>query len=155
MRAFDPLYERFSRPLYGFIRAQISDASEAEDVLHEAFMAVLREREKRTEMRSFRAWIFSVAHHLCLNRVRARKRPMPAPLEETAPAADRLMEQRQIAERLQHAVAKLPQALAEIYRLRASGLSYEEVADVLAVPLGTVKSRMHEMVKRLRDEVET
>jgi RNA polymerase sigma-70 factor (ECF subfamily) len=157
MRAFDRLYDRFSKPLYGFIRAQLGDSSEAEDVLHEAFMAVLREREKRTEMRSFRAWLFSVAHHLCLNRVRARKRPMPAAagIEESAPLADRLLEQRQVAERLQHAVARLPHALAEVYRLRASGMSYEEVADVLALPLGTVKSRMHEMVKRLRDEVET
>ena len=48
----------------------------------------------------------------------------------------------------------LPKSLAEVYRLRASGLSYEEMAEVLAVPLGTVKSRMHQMVAELRKEMQ-
>jgi DNA-directed RNA polymerase specialized sigma24 family protein len=44
--------------------------------------------------------------------------------------------------------------LAEVYRLRVSGLSYEEMAQVLEVPLGTLKSRMHDMVRRLQEEME-
>jgi len=50
-------------------------------------------------------------------------------------------------------VARLPDPLAELFHLRAGGLSYEELAQVLEVPLGTIKSRMHEMVGRLREEV--
>ena len=45
-------------------------------------------------------------------------------------------------------------SLAEVYRLRASGLSYEEMAEGLAVPLGTVKSRMHQMVAELKKEMQ-
>lgn len=159
MRAFDRLYDRFERPLFGFIRAQLGDAGEAEDVLHEAFMAILREREKRTEMRSFRAWLFQVAHNLCLNRVRSRKRAGRA-LEavthieaSTTARADQALERHQLGQMLQRAVMHLPRALAEVYRLRAAGMSYDEVAEVLELPVGTVKSRMHEMVKRLREEV--
>ncbi len=162
MRAFDTLYARFERPLFGFIRAQLGDANDAEDVFHEAFMAVLREREKRAEVRSFRAWIHRVAHHLCLNRVRSRRvagrliddATRAAALGAPVPTADRALEGHELAKTLERAVAGLPQSLGEIYRLRASGLSYEEVAEVLAVPVGTVKSRMHEMVQRLRNEVE-
>ena len=58
LAAFDRLYERFERPLFGFLRAQLGDAAEAEDVLHEAFLAVLRAGCAPAELRSFRAWIF-------------------------------------------------------------------------------------------------
>ena len=55
---------------------------------------------------------------------------------------------------LRPALAGLSLELAELYQLRSSGLSYEEMASVLAVPLGTVKSRMHAMVHRLRRELQ-
>lgn len=160
LSAFDRLYERFERPLLGFIRARLgANAGEAEDVLHEAFMAVLRERERRGEVRSFRSWIYGVANHLCLNRARSRKRADRAAGDAVhvaaavaAPAEDALEERRRAAD-LERAVARLPTPLAEVYRLRASGMSYEEVAGLLDVPVGTVKSRMHEMVKRLREEM--
>jgi RNA polymerase sigma-70 factor (ECF subfamily) len=54
---------------------------------------------------------------------------------------------------LREAVQRLPGSLAEVYRLRAAGMSYDEVAGILDVPVGTVKSRVHEMVKRLREEM--
>ena len=74
LAAFDRRYERFERPRFGFLRAQLGDAAEAEDVLHEAFLAVLRAGDARDELRSFRAWLFQVARNLCLNRARARRR---------------------------------------------------------------------------------
>jgi DNA-directed RNA polymerase specialized sigma24 family protein len=51
-------------------------------------------------------------------------------------------------------VARLPSPLAELFRLRAGGLSYEELAQILDIPIGTVKSRMHELMGRLRAEVQ-
>lgn len=161
LRAFDPLYDRFERPLFGFIRAQLGDAGEAEDVLHEAFMAVLRERGARNEVRSFRAWLYQVARNLCQNRVRSRKRADRAADAATqveamgsAPVpAERALELHQRVRHLQRAVSNLPGPLAEVYRLRASGMSYDEVAELLDVPVGTVKSRLHETVKRLREEL--
>jgi RNA polymerase sigma-70 factor (ECF subfamily) len=161
LRAFDKLYERFERPLFGFIRARLGDTTEAEDVLHDAFMAVLREREKRSEVRSFRAWLYQVANNLCLNRLRSRQRAGRAVDAATqvealgsAPVpAELALERHERAAQLSRAVTRLPAQLADLYRLRASGLSYDEVAAALDVPLGTVKSRMHEMVKRLREEM--
>lgn len=154
--AFDPLYERHARPLFAFIRKHLADAHEAEDVLHETFMTLLRHREGAAAA-SLRAWLFTVARNLCLNRLRSRRRgaraleTVPAPDEVIAP--DLAVEQRQSAERLRKAVERLPAHLAELYTLRANGMSYEELAEVLSVPVGTVKSRMHEVVARLREEV--
>ncbi len=159
LAAFDRLWARHERPLFAFVRARLRDGAEAEDVLHEAFMAVLRERERRSEVRSFRAWLYQVAHHLCLNRLRSRRREGRAhdEIAELAPpeavGAESAFESRERAERLARAVAKLPPAHAELYRLRAAGMPYEDIATVLGVPVGTVKSRLHELVGSLREEM--
>jgi len=159
LAAFDRLYERFERPLFGFLRAQLGDPAEAEDVFHEAFLAVLKAGGERIELRSFRAWLFQVARNLCLNRVRARRRADRA-LEsvareaQLAPAAELAPPAGRDPAALHDAVSRLPPALAEIYQLRARGLSYDELSSILDIPVGTVKSRMHEMMKRLREEMQ-
>ena len=161
-RAFDALYERYERPLFGFVLRQLNgDRAEAEDVLHEAFLGVLRSRKVDFERGSFRAWLFQIARNLCLNRARSRQRgerarehAEAAPPEPGMPAADETISMHQAAVALEGAVKKLPLALAEVYELRVSGLSYEEMSQVLGAPLGTVKSRMHEAVSRLKKEMQ-
>ncbi len=68
--------------------------------------------------------------------------------------ADDQLAQAQMLRALDVAVARLPVPLADVYHLRSSGLSYEEMADVLEIPLGTLKSRMHQMVGALRQELQ-
>jgi RNA polymerase sigma-70 factor, ECF subfamily len=159
LAAFDLLYKRYEGCLFGFVLRQLGDRAEAEDVFHEAFMAVLKERRAARELQSFKAWIFEVARNLCLNRVRSRKRAARA-LETEArsspksePHPESILAAREAPAALERAVRRLPETLAQLYDLRASGLSYDEIAEVLRVPLGTVKSRMHEMVARLREEM--
>jgi RNA polymerase sigma-70 factor (ECF subfamily) len=93
-----------------------------------------------------------------LNRLRSRRRAAHAfesavPVESSDDHPERALADQEAAAALRCAVARLPEPLAELYQLRAGGLSYEEVAEVLDVPIGTVKSRMHQMVGRLREEV--
>lgn len=159
MRAFDALYDRHARSLYGFIRRLLRDEHEAEDVLHEAFMAMLRE-QGAVDVVSLRAWLYRVARNLCLNRLRARRRGERALATEAAdvatahaPSAEQRYESRETELRLQAAVARLPEALAELYALRAGGMTHEEIAAVLSIPVGTVKSRTHDMVNRLREDM--
>ncbi|MEW5743689.1 MAG: sigma-70 family RNA polymerase sigma factor [Myxococcota bacterium] len=157
--AFDALYERYERPLFGFLLRHTCDGHEAEDALHEAFLAVLKEGKGGRPKVSFRAWLFQVARNVCLNRARARSRGASA-VEHAAqlsPAIDAgpepVLEARQTAAVLRGALSRLPPTLSELYELRSGGLSYDEVAHVLAIPVGTVKSRMHELVRRLREEM--
>ena len=160
MAAFDALYLRWERRLFGFIRAYLDDAAEAEDVFHETFMTVLRAPADFSRG-SFKAWVHQVARNAALNRLRSRRRgdsakerhasETPMTASPTAPAA---LEARETERALLAAVGRLPKSLAEVYRLRASGLSYEEMSEVLAVPLGTVKSRMHQMVAELKKEMQ-
>ena len=156
--AFEHLYRRYEGCLFRFILRQLGDRSEAEDLFHEAFMAVLRERRNARELTSFKAWIFEVARNLCHNRVRSRKRAARAfDTEARSPGSnphpESIVASREAPAALERAVQKLPESLAQLYDLRTSGLSYDEIAQVLGVPLGTVKSRMHEMVGRLREEI--
>src|SRR3954462_13867799 len=84
--AFDQLYQRYERPLFGFIRGHLADAAEAEDVLHDAFLALLRDRTGARAAVSLRAWLFQVARNLCLNRQRTQKRAGRALETETRSA---------------------------------------------------------------------
>ena len=156
--AFDELYRRYERPLFGFILRQLGDRSEAEDVFHEAFMATLKQPKQERELASFRAWIFQVARNLCLNRIRSRKRAalvleVEARSAEPTPQAEHLLSASEAPAALARAVVELPEPLARVYELRIAGLSYQQIARVLELPLGTVKSRMHELVARLRKEI--
>lgn len=155
--AFEALYDRYERPLYGFICRHLSDRQAAEDVLHDAFLALLRDKASARRAHSLRAWLFQTARNLCLNRHRSKTREARALQKETGPGdavhPEQRIEAQQTAEALQAAVGRLPLELGELYQLRSSGLSYEEMASVLAIPLGTVKSRMHQLVHRLREEL--
>ena len=161
LAAFDLLYARYERRLFGFVISYLADPHEAEDVFHEAFLSVLRSREVQFGRASFRSWLYQIARNLSLNRLRARERwqrvvraargEWPASPGDERP--DEKLAAVETAQALSHALERLPVGLSEVYHLRASGLSYEEMAQVLDVPLGTVKSRMHEMLTHLKKEM--
>jgi RNA polymerase sigma factor (sigma-70 family) len=157
LAAFDELYARYESSLFGFLVSSLRNRAEAEDALHDVFLRALKTPLPRLSGGGFRAWLFRIARNDALNRHRSRGRGanatanlLPPPAEPTA--EDKLVD-RELLAALAQAVARLPAPLAEVYRLRTSGLSYEEMAVVLDAPLGTVKSRMHEMVKLLREDV--
>jgi RNA polymerase sigma-70 factor (ECF subfamily) len=157
MRAFDELYARYEARLYGFVLGILKQREEAEDVFHEAFMRALKSREVTFDRGSFRTWIFRIAKNLAMNRLRSEQRGARAlgriVEEPSAPPPDASLAQEQLLRALDGAVAKLPPALSEVFHLRSSGLSYEEMAEVLEIPLGTLKSRMNQMVVVLREEL--
>jgi RNA polymerase sigma-70 factor (ECF subfamily) len=158
LNAFDDLYARYAKRLFGFLRAQLPTRADAEDVFHEAFLATLDSREVAFDRGSFRTWLYRIAWNIVLNRARSRDRGQTAlgklvNTELVPPGADDHVARLEVLRALDGAVARLPSALSEVYHLRSSGLSYEEMALVLGVPLGTLKSRMNQMVTVLREEL--
>ena len=110
--AFDVLYARDEAHLFGFLCAHLGDATEAEDLLHETFLSLLKERSSR-RLLSFRAWLFQVARNACLNRARTRRRSAAAlqrlAAEAATPQLPHLaLEQHQRAQALESAVRELP-----------------------------------------------
>lgn len=166
MAAFEALYERYETSLFGYLRAIVPDRRDAEEVFHDAFMAALRRPPHELVPGAFRAFLFRSARNLALNSRRAidrRERRHVASADAPpshagqhahhAARADRVLESRELDAALAVAVRRLPPPLGELYHLRTSGLSYEQIADVVEAPLGTVKSRMHQMVHVLREEL--
>jgi len=164
IEAFDVLYERHEVRLFAYLRAILGDRGDAEEVLHDAFLSVLRDASATFERDgAFRGWLYRVARNLALNRRRASGRheraasTVAALLEDPPPSiearGDRALEARELERALESAVARLPITLGELWHLRTSGLSYEQIASVVDAPLGTVKSRMHQMVSVLREEL--
>jgi RNA polymerase sigma-70 factor, ECF subfamily len=160
--AFDLLYERHETRLFAFLRAVVGDRADAEEVLHDAFLSVLRDQTATFEHEgAFRAWLYRVARNLALNRKRATSRRdrnlasalTDASTERADGAPDHALEARQLEAALAAALGRLPTMLGELWHLRASGLSYEQIASVVDAPLGTVKSRMHQLTSVLREEL--
>jgi RNA polymerase sigma-70 factor (ECF subfamily) len=156
--AFDELYERYSRPLFAFLRAQVGSRADAEDVFHEAFLATLESDEVVFDHGSFRTWLYRIARNIVLNRVRSQGRRAVAHVklsvgDEPTPAADERVADVELHRALDGAIARLPTRLSEVFYLRSSGLTYEEMATILGIPLGTLKSRMNQMVDVLREEL--
>jgi len=164
LAAFDALYARYETALYAYLRAVIGDRRDAEEVLHDAFLATLEEGPDDLDPGGFRPWLYRVARNQALNRRRAasrRARAHEAAGEASESLADvaseptgaRALEEQELATALQAAVGRLPAPLGELYHLRTSGLSYEQMAAVVETPVGTVKSRMHQLVHVLREEL--
>jgi RNA polymerase sigma-70 factor (ECF subfamily) len=158
IRAFDELYARYAGRLFGFLRPQVPTRADAEDVLHEALLATLESGEVAFDRGSFRTWLYRIARNLVLNRARSRGRGEAAftklvSADQPPAPTDERIAQGELLRALDGAVARLPSSLSDVYHLRSSGLSYEEMATVLGIPLGTLKSRMNQMVNVLREEL--
>lgn len=157
--AFDRVYERYEVKLFAYLRALLGDRAEAEEVFHDAFLRAIEADATRLDPGGFRPWLYRVARNLAFNRKRAagrrdRAHAAARALEAvSSEGADASLESRELDVALARAVARLPNALGEVYHLRTCGLSYEQIASVVEIPIGTVKSRMHQMVTSLREEL--
>lgn len=156
--AFEELYDRYERPLFGFILRRIGNQQDAEEILHDVMLSLLKESNARFEKDGFAAWLYKVALNRSLNRLRSRSRANDARQQmglyvaESKRIDDHLLEQEK-SSHLRQAAESLSTPLREVYDLRQSGKSYEETANTLGLPLGSVKSRIHMMVTHLRKEM--
>lgn len=171
LRAFDVLYRRYEGRLFGFLLRMVRHRQDAEDLFHETFLCVLRSREVTFDQATFATWLFRVARNQALNHLRSARRKLAAgaslaseltadgltgdPLATPAAALDLQLAQRQGDADLQRALTQLPPGLLDVYRLRTAGMSYEQMATALDIPIGTVKSRMNQMTQRLQAHLQT
>jgi RNA polymerase sigma-70 factor (ECF subfamily) len=163
-RAFDELYQRYERRLLGFIFNFLRNREDAEDVFQETFQVIIKAARSRPGSGSHvaapvnvSAWLHTVARNLCLNRLRARRAAalrVGGEDSQTPETAEERLLAMQRSDALTAAVTRLPPRLGEVYRLRARGQSYEDMAVELDVPIGTIKSRVHTLVRYLREEID-
>lgn len=146
------LYDRHGIALLRYLQSLTGHVQLAEDLLQDTFVQAIKGLEQLRAARSPRAWLFSIARHLGLNAVSRRRATVPLQ-DNMAAASPQSADPRQ--ERMREAIVALPQGQREALQLRLSQqLSYEEIAQVLEIPVGTVRSRIHHAVKSLRSALE-
>jgi RNA polymerase sigma factor (sigma-70 family) len=163
-QAFRTLFERYADDVYNFCFRRTGSWSQAEDLVSSVFLEAWRRRadlEITSSDSSLRAWLIGVAHNMIRNEARGRRRwgaVLRRRAEQDTPdfasdALDRLGDEERMAT-LNDAVAELPRIERDALLLYAWGeLQYQEVANVLRVPIGTVRSRIARARARLANSI--
>ena len=125
----------------------LRDRYEAEDVAQEAFLKAFREVHKLREDRAFAGYLYRICVRLCMDRLRL-KRAEVAEFDTVQPSEGRNIENRVVVEKLLSMLT--PDLRATLVLREMEQLSYEEVAEVMRVPVGTVRSRLHTARERFR-----
>ncbi len=150
--AYERLLQDYGDRLVRFARRHVGDA-EAEDLVQEVFLRVHRAIGSYDPSGSFAAWLFTIAHRLCLDQRRSR-----TPLKRAGPLDEDVADRRTttgpddgLRDALAKAVANLPPEQKQVFLLREEGdLSFQEIADVMKCPLNTALGRMHYAMENLR-----
>jgi RNA polymerase sigma factor (sigma-70 family) len=156
--AFEDLYHRYARPVFGLALRRLGDRSRAEDAVQETFASIWRSAGSyRPERGPGAPWLYAVARNAIVDRARARHEipsEIPDRATEDAGPADRA-EQSWVAWQVHRALDELPEREREVIALAYwSGLSQSEVAEFLGIPLGTVKTRTRAALSRLSEMLE-
>ena len=156
--AFELLYRRYARPVFGLALRRLRDRMRAEDAVQETFAAVWRSaRTYRPERGPGAPWIYTVARNAIVDRARHRT-DTPSEIPETASTDPGPAEQAEIADasfRVHRALEELPRNERDVIELAYwGGLSQSEVAEFLGIPLGTVKTRTRAALGRLAGVLE-
>jgi RNA polymerase sigma-70 factor (ECF subfamily) len=155
--AFAILFEQYKNLVYKTADLMLGESAEAEDALQEIFLQVYKSLSGFDPGKAkFTTWLYRVTFNYCLNH-RRKKRTLTLPLDEISPALKSEFPGAELAEEeiLQHAIGKLTDRQRAVVILRYFwDLPYAEIAQILDVPLGTVKSRLDLALKTLRKVVE-
>jgi RNA polymerase sigma-70 factor, ECF subfamily len=163
--AFGKLVKRYERELYLFLVRFLGDRAAAEDVFQEAFLQVHQSIDQFDASKRFRPWLFTIAANKARDLLRSNARRPTSPLEASISPGDEesgkyidLMRsatelpdeplaRKELSQRVQRAVMGMPGHLREILLLSYfHGFAYKQIGDILDIPLGTVKSRLHAAV---------
>jgi RNA polymerase sigma-70 factor (ECF subfamily) len=173
--AFGVLVRRYERELYGYLRRYVGDGTLAEDVFQNTFLQVFVKISSYEPGRPVRPWLYTIATNQAIDAMRRNGRHQAVSLNHgredrgLAEPDDMLgslesrsinpLEAAQGEERrlvVRAAVDRLPEFLRQVVLLGYyQGLKYREIADILNIPLGTVKSRLHTALQKLQETWDT
>lgn len=156
--AFQELVDRYKTRLVNVIYRMLNDQNEAEDLVQETFLRVWTHRQDYDFSYCLSTWIYTIALNLAKNELRKRRKfkffSLLDMTEKGLELPDPKLGPSALGHMLEGAIGKLPGKYKEAFLLRdVEQLPYEEVAQILGVPLGTVKSRVNRARAVLKDEL--
>jgi RNA polymerase sigma-70 factor (ECF subfamily) len=147
--AFEDLFERYRDPVWRFFARRLPNPGRAEELVQDVFLAILQNRVRYEPRAPFRAYLFGIAWNALLaekrTSARAQENPIATDVADSRGGPDASLWVRR-------ALASLPNEQRELVMLREyEGLTYEEIAALLRVPLNTVRSRLFRARMELRE----
>ena len=160
--AFEAIYDRHARAVYGLAYRILRDGPAAEDVTQEAFLAMWRSRHRYAPERgAARSWLLSIAHNRAIDTIRGQRGHRQQALEldyhelEAPERTDQQVLERLEAATITHALQGLPPTQRRVLDLAYfGGLTQAEIAAELRLPLGTVKGRIRLALQKLARTLE-
>lgn len=167
--AFESLVHRYEQELFSYLRRYLGNAEMAEDVFQATFLQVHLKREQFEEGRRFRPWLYTIATNQAIDAQRRNRRHRMVSLDHRTggdgdvgslvemlagdgQTADERMQADEARDWVRSAVDDLPESLKSALMLvYHQGMKYREAADVLGIPVGTVKSRLHSALHKLNE----
>ena len=171
--AFDEVVSRFKNKVYSYILRMVGSEQDAEDITQEVFIRMYTSLASFRSQASLNTWLFRIASNLCIDHYRRGKKhqnvaySLDEPIDgddsaQTRELPDttydpyRLLEQGEMSTQIEQALAKMPEKLRSVILLHdIEGLQYDEIAQVVGCPLGTVKSRLFNARTQLRELLST
>jgi RNA polymerase sigma-70 factor (ECF subfamily) len=156
--AFETLFRRYTPRLVSFLARMVPEHARAEELAQEVFVRIYQARDRYEPRARFSTWLFGIASNLALNdlarahrkRERAWDVPAASVVEDPGARADRSLEARRTAARIEKAMARLPDRQRAALLLRVEeGLGYEEIAEALGASNASVKSLIHRAREKL------
>ena len=156
--AFTEILHRYRGPIYNLCYRMSRNAEDARDLGQEVFIKVFGLLDRFDENYAFSSWLFRIATNHCIDHLRRNRlrfmsldgaigqdgEEFELQLPDKGPSPDQVIQRKQVLEFLGEVIADLPPHYKAITLLRHDQqLSYEEIAEVLQLPLGTVKARIH------------
>ena len=172
--AFREIVSRYKNGLYAFLRHFLNQQDLIEDVFQETFLQLFTSRDSFDKTRPLRPWLFTIAANKAKDALRKQQRTATATIgtladsqemsfddvldsltsDDTMPYEE--LEDGEIASQVRQVIADMPESLREILILAYfNKFSYKQMADVLSIPIGTVKSRLHTAVGRFTKDWKT
>ena len=166
---FETLMRRYERELYTFLRRFLGNAQHAEDVFQGTFLSVHLRIEQFEPGKRFRPWLYAIASNKAIDFMRRDKRHQMASLDGTlqnsdsdesmvsrlsspGPSPDELAMQGETTLKVRQAVSQLSEPTQQLIQLAFyQGLKYADIAEILNIPVGTVKSRVFTAMRKLNE----
>jgi RNA polymerase sigma-70 factor (ECF subfamily) len=169
--AFGVLVGRYERELYGYLRRYLGDANLADDVFQNTFLQLYTKIATYEPGRPVRPWLYTIATHQAIDALRRNGRHQALSLDQQRDEAEGgepnnltaalesptagpldLAQGEERRQQVRATVDRLPEFLRQVVVLAYyQGLKYREVADILGIPVGTVKSRLHAALLKLQE----
>ena len=163
--AFDLLFEKYRRPLLAFIYQMVGDRAAAEDLFQDVFIQVVRSARRYEATARLSTWLYKIATNRCLNHLgsrghRTRQNVISLHSDGVdppalSPAPDEVAAGNELGVALGRVVRSLPEHQRTTFLLREThGKPYREIAEILDMPMGTVKTNLHRARIAVREQMQ-